>query len=68
MTLPDVGAELRALDEPAARPVPWWPHILNAGWGGGRGGPERTGGWLDKHWELLDYVEPWKKDICRLTS
>ena len=57
VTLPDVGADLRAFDEPAMHPVPWWPHVVNAGWGGGRGGPERNGGWLDKHWELLDYVD-----------
>jgi hypothetical protein len=55
--LPDIGAELRAFEEPTVHPVPWWPHVVNAGWGGGRGGPERNGGWLDKHWELLDYVD-----------
>lgn len=57
VTLPDIGDELRAFDEPAAHPVPWWPHVVNAGWGGGRGGPERNGGWFDEHWELLDYVD-----------
>jgi len=57
VALPDVGAELRAFEEPAVHPVPWWPHVVNAGWGGGRGGPERNGGWLDEHWELLDYVD-----------
>jgi hypothetical protein len=57
VTWPDIGAELRAFEEPVTHPVPWWPHVVNAGWGGGRGGPERNGGWLDKHWELLDYVD-----------
>ena len=25
--------------------------------GGGGGGPERNGGWLDRHWELVDYLD-----------
>ncbi len=57
VTLTDIGAELRTFEAPGTHPVPWWPHVVNAGWGGGRGGPERNGGWLDKHWELLDYVD-----------
>ena len=47
--LPDFGAELRAFDDPEANPVGWWPHVVNAAWGDGRGGPERNGGWLDEH-------------------
>ena len=57
VTLPDFGAELRAFDEPDGKAVGWWPHIINAGWGGGRGGPERNGGWLDKNWILIDYLD-----------
>ena len=55
--LPDFGAELRAFDEIDGKAVEWWPHIINAGWGGGRGGPERNGGWLDKNWMLIDYLD-----------
>ena len=54
VTLPDLGAELRAF---ARTRVSWWPHVVNAGWGGGRGGPERKGGWLDEHWLLVDYLD-----------
>ena len=57
VTLPDFGAELREFDEPDRKPVSWWPYVINAGWGGGRGGPERKGGWLDENWRLLDYVD-----------
>jgi hypothetical protein len=55
--LPDFGAELRAFNGPQERPVAWWPHVVNAAWGGGRGGPERSGGWLDKNWPLVDYLD-----------
>jgi hypothetical protein len=56
VSLPDFGAELRAF-EAQKRPVSWWPYIVNAGWGGGRGGPERRGGWLDQNWPLIDYID-----------
>jgi hypothetical protein len=55
--LPDFGAELRRFDAPEREPLAWWPHVINAGWGGGRGGPERNGGWLDRHWPLVDYID-----------
>ena len=54
VVLPDFGAELRAF---ARQRVSWWPHVVNAAWGGGRGGPERKGGWLDEHWTLVDYLD-----------
>ena len=57
VTLPDFGAELRAFDDPVKNPVGWWPHVVNAGWGEGRGGPERKGGWLDDNWQLIDYID-----------
>jgi len=57
VVLPDFGAEVRAFDAPDRRPVAWWPHVVNAAWGGGRGGPERRGGWLDEHWEMVDYLD-----------
>ncbi len=57
VSLPDYGAELRAFNAPVEHPVSWWPHVINAGWGEGRGGPERTGGWIDKHWQLIDYLD-----------
>ena len=57
VTLPDYGAELRSFDDPLAAPVAWWPHVVNAAWGDGGGGPERNGGWLDKNWELVDYLD-----------
>ncbi|MFQ5809441.1 MAG: hypothetical protein ACE5JM_07470, partial [Armatimonadota bacterium] len=56
VTLPDFGAELRAFAG-QKEPVSWWPYIVNAGWGGGRGGPERKGGWLDNNWRLIDYID-----------
>ena len=57
VVLPDYGAEVRAFDDPDRQPVGWWPHVVNAGWGGGSGGPERRGGWIDKHWPLVDYLD-----------
>lgn len=57
IALPDFGADLRAFDLPEKRPVKWWPHVVNAAWGEGGGGSERNGGWLDKHWELVDYLD-----------
>jgi len=55
--LPDFGAEVRTFDEPDKKPVKWWPHVINAAWGDGRGGPERRGGWLDNNWKLVDYID-----------
>jgi hypothetical protein len=52
--LPDIGTEVRAFDDPVKRPVAWWPHVVNAAWGGAS---ERPGTWLDKNWELVDYVD-----------
>lgn len=57
VVLPDYGAEVRAFDVPENRPVSWWPHVVNAAWGGGRGGPERRDGWLQKNWILVDYLD-----------
>ncbi len=57
IVLPDFGKELRAFDAPERHPVKWWPYVVNAGWGGGRGGPERLGGWLDQNWKLIDYLD-----------
>lgn len=54
VALRDLGAELRAFER---QPVSWWPHVVNAAWGGGRGGPERRGGWLDENWELVDTID-----------
>ena len=39
------------------QPVSWWPYVINAGWGGGRGGPERLSGWTAENWPLLDYLD-----------
>ena len=55
--LPDFGAEVRGFDDPEANPISWWPHVVNAAWGDGRGGPERNGGWLDENWLLVDYID-----------
>ncbi|MFC1716049.1 hypothetical protein ACFL6S_20430, partial [Candidatus Poribacteria bacterium] len=57
VNLPDYGAELRAFDKQDRKQVKWWPHVINAAWGDGRGGPERNGGWLDKNWKLIDYLD-----------
>jgi len=57
IVLPDFGAELRVFDMPEKQPVSWSRYIVNAGWGGGRGGPERRGGWLDKNYPLIDYLD-----------
>ena len=61
VVLPNFGAELRAFDAPQKRPVSWWPHVVNAAWGGGRGGPERTGGWLDQHW--IRKMRSWPQEL-----
>ncbi len=39
------------------QPVSWWPYVINAGWGGGRGGPERLEGWTADNWLLLDVLD-----------
>jgi len=57
VTLPDFGAEVRDFHDPEANPIRWWPHVVNAAWGDGRGGPERNGGWLDENWPLVDYLD-----------
>ena len=57
IALPDFGAELRAFDAPYRQPVAWWPHVVNAAWGGGRGGPQRNGGWIDQNWEFVDCLD-----------
>jgi glycosyl hydrolase family 42 (putative beta-galactosidase) len=57
VVLPDYGASVRAFDEPDRQPVAWWPHVVNAAWGGGSGGPERRGGWIDNNWPLVDYLD-----------
>ena len=57
VVLPDYGAEVRAFDAPDRQPVAWWPHVINAAWGGGSGGPERRGGWIDNNWPLVDYLD-----------
>jgi len=54
VVLPDYGAEVRAFE---ARPPAWNEGVVNAAWGGGRGGPERAGGWLKEHWPLLDVID-----------
>ena len=55
--LPDFVAEVRAFHDPEMKPISWWPHVVNAAWGEGRGGPERNGGWLDRNWPLVDYID-----------
>ncbi|MHC4402630.1 MAG: hypothetical protein ACYTG0_23460 [Planctomycetota bacterium] len=55
--LPDFGAEVRAFGDPDLNPIRWWPHVVNAAWGEGRGGPERNGGWLDENWLLVDAID-----------
>ena len=57
VTMPDFGVEVRAFDDSVREPVAWWPHIVNAAWGDGRGGPERRNGWLDRNWMLVDYLD-----------
>jgi hypothetical protein len=52
--LPDICETVRSFDAPAKRPVAWWPHVVNAAWGGAS---ERSGTWLDRNWELVDYVD-----------
>lgn len=51
--LPDL-AQVRQF---GVQPVSWWPYVINAGWGGGRGGPERLAGWTADNWLLLDYLD-----------
>jgi len=57
VVLPDYGADVRAFDAPDRQPVGWWPHVVNAPWGGGSGGTERQGGWIDENWPLVDCLD-----------
>ena len=57
VVLPDYSAELQAFDESIRTPVEWHRYIVNAGFGGGRGGPERKGGWLNENYVLMDYLD-----------
>lgn len=54
--LPDT-ADVWRFEGSSRSKVLWWPHVINAAWGGGRGGPERNGGWLDQNWPLVDYLD-----------
>ena len=58
VVLPDYAAELRAFDYPEQHPISWHGFMLNAGYGEGRGGPERLpGAFMDKNWILCDYLD-----------
>jgi len=57
LVLPNYAREVAAFDYPLRHRIAWHEHVVNAGWGGGRGGPERRGGFFDKHWVLIDYVD-----------
>ncbi len=58
VVLPDYAAELRAFDYPDEHPISWHRYMLNAGYGEGRGGPERLpGAFLDENWMLCDYID-----------
>jgi len=54
VALPNFSQEVLAFER---EPVDWLGRVVNAGWGGGRGGPERIGGWLDQNWLLVDYLD-----------
>jgi hypothetical protein len=54
VVLPDYLAEVRSFQ---AEPPAWNEGIVNAGWGGGRGAPDRREGWMREHWLLLDYLD-----------
>ncbi|NOZ20943.1 MAG: hypothetical protein GXP25_07610 [Planctomycetes bacterium] len=57
IVLPDYGKDLRVFNAPIKEPVHWTQFVVNAGWGGGGGGRERMGGWIDRHFPLIDYVD-----------
>ncbi|MBM4046459.1 MAG: hypothetical protein FJ279_15220, partial [Planctomycetes bacterium] len=54
VVLPNFSQEILAFER---APVDWLARVVNAGWGGGRGGPERKDGWLDRNWLLVDYLD-----------
>ena len=53
IVLPDYMAVVQAFE---ASPPAWNEGIVNMGWGGGRGGPERRDGWIadPRNWLLFD--------------
>ena len=53
VVLPDYMAAVQAFE---ASPPAWNQGIVNVGWGGGRGGPERRDGWIadPSNWLLFD--------------
>ena len=53
IVLPDYMAAVQAFE---ASPPAWNEGIVNVGWGGGRGGPERRDGWIadPSNWLLFD--------------
>jgi hypothetical protein len=55
--LPDLTRVVSGFDRAERAPVSWSQYVINAGWGGGRGGPERQDGWIAKHWMLIDYLD-----------
>ena len=57
VVLPDYASDVYAFDTPEREVTSWWPHAVNAAWGGGSGGTERKGGWIDQHWMLVDYLD-----------
>ena len=54
IVLPNCGEEVRAFN---TDPVEWMKFVVNAGFGGGRGAPERWQGWIAKNWMLVDYMD-----------
>lgn len=58
LVLPDYAADLRGFDYPDRHPISWHSFMINAGFGGGRGGPGRLpGAFLDENWLLCDYID-----------
>ncbi|MEA3403046.1 MAG: hypothetical protein U9R79_17525 [Armatimonadota bacterium] len=58
VVLPDYAAELRAFDYIDQHPISWHSFMVNAGYGEGRGGPDRQPGrWFDENWILCDYLD-----------
>ncbi|MGC9319685.1 MAG: beta-galactosidase trimerization domain-containing protein [Armatimonadota bacterium] len=58
VVLPDYAAELRGFDYIDEHPISWHRFMVNAGYGEGRGGPDRQPGrWFDENWMLCDYLD-----------
>ena len=56
LVLPNYAREVPAFSAESRQPIGWHSYLVNAGFGGGNA-RECRGGFLDRHWQLVDCVD-----------